>query len=279
MKTQRLISIAVGLTTTLVFSYSFAQPGPGMECSGCQVGFATEQDLADVISDFTDVLPSQVMVMQGEGPNRFKVTLPDGSIFSVKPEGPVFRHQNMVQRRLLQTEEGGLHLRSQTRTELHLHSAMHQEADVVGEMLRLGWTNFYWKQHGMEVESAGGTRYCYQPDMQVFSQSAPAQTTVTQDDDGNLVVIHTDGIRQRLHACAHDFIQLRDRVQEQLQQQVVMGTDGMFNLEVDGEQRSFRLAAQLRWSNVLGQPEFVNEGDRVFLRYRDGWEQEVIELN
>lgn len=279
MKVHRLINVAVGLTITLIFSHGFAQPRPGIQCPVCQVDFATEQDLADVIGDFADVAPSQVMVMQGEGPHRFRVTLPDGSIFSVAPDGPVFRHQNMVQRRLLQTEEGGLHLRSQTRTELYLRSAVHREADVVGEMLRLGWTNFYWNRNGMEVESEDGTRYCFQPDMQVFPQSAPAQITVTQDADGNLVVTHTDGIRQRLHACAHDFIQLRDRVREQLEQQVVMDTDGTFTLNIDGEQRRFRLAPELRWSNILGQPEFVSEGSRVFLRYRDGWEQEIIELN
>lgn len=279
MKIQRLITIAMGLTTTLAFSTAYTQPGLRMQCSDCQLDFVTQQDLADAISDLTNVNPSQITVIQGEGPNRFRVILFDGSMFSIEPEGPVFRHQNMVQRRLLQTEEGGLQLRSQTRTELQLCSAIHQEADLVGEILRLGWTDFYWNRHGMEVESSEGVRYCFQPDMQVFSESAPAQITVTQDADGNLVVIHTDRIRQRLHACAHDFNQLRDRVRELLGQQVVMDTDGIFTLVDEGQQRSFRLGARLRWSNMLGRTEFISEADQIFRRYRDGSEQEVNELN
>ena len=192
MKVRNLIKLTTILMTTTVFSSVLAQPGPGMQCPVCQVDFATAQDLANVISDFANVDPSQVLVMQGEGPNRFRVTLPDGRIFSVAPEGPVFRHQNAVQRRLLQTEQGGLHLRSQTRTELHLRSAIHRETAVVGEMLRQGWTNFYWNGNGIEVESANLTRYCFQPDMQVSSQSAPGQITVIQDADGNLIATHTD---------------------------------------------------------------------------------------
>lgn len=279
MNAKLVICMAIGLTWALTYSTSYAQPGVGMQCSDCQVAFVTEQDLADAISDLSNVSPAQIIVTPGEGPNRFRVTLPDGSIFSVEPEGPVFRHQNMQQRRLVQTEEGGLHLRSQTRTELLLRSAIHRETNVVGEMLRLGWTNFYWNRNGMEVESADGLRYCFQPDMQIYSESAPAQITITTDANGNLVVTHTDGIRQRLHACAHDFVQLRDRVREQFAQQVVMDTEGNFTLLLDGAQRKFRLATQLRWSNILGQTQFVSEGSRVFLRYRDGWEQEIIELN
>jgi hypothetical protein len=278
MRLSLLFKLVITLTVFMVLPHGFAQQGQGVECPACQVSFATAEDLAETIADILGVDPAAVLVEPGEAPGTFRVTLPDGSDFSVAPVGPIFRHQNMVQRRLLQTGEGRLALRSRTRSELQLRSAVHREAAVIAEMLSLGWTDFYWLRHGMEVESPTGTRYCFQPDMQVFSRSPPAAIQIDQDADGNLVVIHTDGIRQRLHGCAHDFAQLRDRAREEVQQQLVMDPDGIFVLDIEGEPRRFRLAAALRWSGVIGQPGFVPEGNRIHLRYRDGWEQEIVEL-
>lgn len=279
MRIRLLPGMLACLCTFSMIAQVVAQPGPGMQCPVCQVDYVSDEDLAEAISDFLDLEPADVIVTAGAGPNRFLVTLPDDRVLSVAPLGPLFRHQNMVQRRLLQTEQGGLHLRSQTRAELHLRSEFYREAELAGEMLRLGWTDFYWYQYGMEVESPEGVRYCFQADMEVSPEATQTEISVGLDDDGNLEVIHTDGIRQRLHACAHDFAQLRDAVRAQLQQQLVMQTDGTFALEVNGLQRRFRLAAELRWSNMLEQPAFVTEGNRVFWRYRDGWEQEIIPLD
>lgn len=278
MRMPWYFKLVIALTTALILPHGVAQHGQGMDCPDCQASFATTEDLAEAIADIQDVDPSEIFVEPGDAPGTFRVTLSDGSDFSVAPVGPVFRHQNMVQRRLMQTGEGGLHLRSRTRAEMQLRSAMHREAAVLSEMSRLGWTNFYWLRRGMEVESPTGERYCFQPDMQVFSRTAPASITVSQDGDGNLVVTHPDGTRQRLHACAHDFSQLRDHVREEVQQELVMATDGIFVLDIDGESRRYRLASQLRWSDITGQPGFITEGDRIHLRYRDGWEQEIVEL-
>jgi|GEM_PF-2581047 len=253
-----------------------AQPGQGYQCPGCQADYPNEQDLAEIISDLLDVSPGMVLVVRGDNPGVFVIQLPDDSRFVVAPVGPTFRYQNSVQRRVQQTPEGGLRLRSQSRAELHIRSALHKEADLVAELLRLGWTNFYWLRHGWEADSPSGDRYCFRPDIQVFPENPPGNIQVSFDDDGNLVVIHPDGIRQRLHACAHDFFQLRDRIRSQIQQQLMLDPDGTFGLVVDSEQLRFRLNAELRWSDILDQPGFYTEGNRILLRYRDGWEQEVI---
>lgn len=279
MLIQKTFNVVAGLAMILALPSAIAQPGPGMQCSACQVAHVTASDLVDAVSDIIGVNPATVTVVSGDRPDRFRVSLPDGTEYVVASDGLVFRHQNMVQRRLLQTEEGGLHLRSQTRTELHLRSALHQETAVVGEMLRLGWTNFFWNRNGMEVESQNGERYCFQPDMQVLMQNPQSGISITQGTDGNLTVIHPDGVQQRLHACAHDFVQLRDLVREQLQQQLMMETDGTFLINIDGVLRRFRLATELRLTNSQGQTELVPTGERLYLRYRDGWEQEVIEIN
>lgn len=283
MLQSRLSHVLAGTILAMSSISVMAQPGqstPGMQCAACQVTTVTAQDLVDVVSDVLGVNQSSVTAVAGDKPDRFRVTLHDGSQFSVAADGPVFRHQNMVQRRLLQTEEGGLHLRSQTRLELQLRSAVHRETAVISEMLRLGWNNFFWKHNGMEVESQNTVRYCFQADMQVRAQlqTPPSGISITQDADGNLIVIHGDGIRQRLHACAHDFAQLRDHVRELLQQQIVMEMDGTILVNIDAEQRRFRLAATLHYSDITGQTAFVTKGDRLYLRYRDGWEQEIIEI-
>lgn len=280
MYTRLFSGLIIVLATMLHLPHSLAQPGPGpgMGCSGCQVSFATGMDLADTISDFVGTGPAAVIVEPGQAPGNFLVTLPDQSVFSVAPVGPLFRHQNATQRRMLQTPGGGLHLRSQTRRELQLRSALHQEASVIAEMLRLGWADFSWPGHGMEVQSPAGDRYCFQPDMQVFQQTAQEAIAISQDVDDSLVVTYPTGLRQRLHACAHDLTQLRDHVREEVQQELLMDIDGTFALDIEGQQRRFRLAPGLQWSGITGQPGFILEGDRIHLRYRDGWEQEIVEL-
>lgn len=281
MRRNKIFPLFIGFLALTGASYTFAQQQQirGIQCSDCQVGFASEQDLVDAISDIAGVDPSGVMIVNDDAPGVFQVMLQDGSHFIIEPVGLTFRHQNMVQRRLSYTEDGGLHLRSQTRMELQLRSAVHREDDVIGEMLRLGWNNFYWFRYGMEVESQDGMRYCFQPDMVASEQTGPSAISVTEDAYGNLVVIHPDGIRQRLHACAHDMVQLRDQVRAQVRQELVLNTNGTITIEVDGNTFRYRLNAQLRWSGILDEPGPFREGNRLFLRYRDGWEQEIIPLN
>ena len=279
MKRSLLPQLLLAVLLSVFGQFAAAQPGQGYQCPSCQVEYPTEQDLAEIISDLLEISPGMVLVVRGDDPGVFIITLPDDSSFVVAPVGPTFRYQNTVQRRVQQTEEGGLRLRSQSRAELHIRSAVHREPDVVAELLRLGWTNFYWFRHGWEVDSPSGARYCFEPDIQVGNESAPGSIQISLDDDGNLVVVHTDGIRQRLHACAHDFFQLRDRIRQQVQQQLMLDPDGSFGLMVDSQQLRFRLNAELRWSGVLDQPGFYTEGNRILLRYRDGWEQEVVQLD
>lgn len=275
---SRLIASSILFLFTPVLS---AQPGPGQgyQCPGCDVEYPDAQVLAEVISDFLEISPGMVSVVQGEDPAVYTVTLPGGTTLSVTPVGPTFRYRNAVQRRLLQTEEGGFRLRSQTRAELHIRSAVHREAELIGELLRLGWTNFNWFQHGWELESPAGQRYCFRPDILLAGVSPPGAVQVAFDPDGNLQVTHPDGQQQRLHACAHDFFQLRDQVRATVQQQLMLNADGSFQLMVGEQTLRFRLNAELAWTDLLDHPGFYTEGDRILLRYRDGWAQEVVQLD
>ncbi|MCP5243269.1 MAG: hypothetical protein H6940_07545 [Burkholderiales bacterium] len=72
--------------------------------------------------------------------------------------------------------------------------------------------------------------------------------------------------------------QLRDQIRSQLQQQLQVHTDGTVSVPIDGVQQRFRLEATLRWRGILDQPGFFSEQNRLFFRYRDGWEQEVVAL-
>jgi hypothetical protein len=219
-----------------------------------------------------------VSVVQGDDPNVYTITLPDGTTVSVAPVGPTFRYQRAVERRVQQTEDGGFRLRSQSRAELQLRSAIYQEAELVGELLHLGWTNFYWFRNGWEVDSPAGQRYCFSPDLVLSNVSPPGTIQVTMDDDGNLIVTHVDGIQQRLYACAHDFFQLRDQIRSTVQQELMLNSDGTFQLSLGEQIFRFRLSAELAWSDDPDHPGFYTEGDRILLRYRDGWEQEVLLL-
>lgn len=281
MKNGSYTRLFAGLFLILFARYGVAQPGPGpgYQCPGCDVEYPGPQVLAEVISDFLDLSPGMVVVVQGDDPNVYIVTLPDGTSLSITPVGPTFRYRNAVQRRLQQTEEGGLRLRSQSRAELHVRSAIHREAELVGELLRLGWSNFHWLRHGLEMESPAGQLYCFRPDLILGSVSAPGGIQVAVDADGNLLVSHPDGIQQRLHACAHDFFQLRDQLRATVQQQLMLNTDGTFQVMAGEQTLRFRLNAELAWSDDLDHPGFYVEGDRILLRYRDGWEQEVVPVD
>ncbi|MCB1669756.1 MAG: hypothetical protein R3F41_05250 [Gammaproteobacteria bacterium] len=254
-------------------------PGPGYGCPSCGVEYADTQVMIEILSDLLDVSPGMVNVVQGQEPGVYTVTLPDGTTLSLSPVGPTFRYQNAVQRRLEHTEEGGLRLRSQSRAELQIRSAIHRQAELIGELLRLGWTNFYWFQQGLEMESPAGERYCFGPDLVLASVNAPGVINVEIDAEGNLWVTHPDGIRQRLHACAHDFFQLRDQVRTAVQQQLMLNADGTFQLMFGEQTLRFRLNAELAWTDELDHPGFYTEGDRILLRYRDGWAQEVVLLD
>lgn len=76
------------------------------------------------------------------------------------------------------------------------------------------------------------------------------------DVDGYLQVRYQDGVQQRLHACAHDMVQLRDHVRSMLHLQLQTHTDGTISVQISGLQHRYRLAATLRWRGIVDQPGF-----------------------
>ena len=58
----------------------------------------------------------------------------------------------------------------------------------------------------------------------------------------------------------------------------MLNSDGTFQLSLGEQIFRFRLSAELAWSDDPDHPGFYTEGDRILLRYRDGWEQEVLLL-
>ncbi|MBT8145568.1 MAG: hypothetical protein KJN90_01870 [Gammaproteobacteria bacterium] len=274
----RLILTILVIIELTVFS-QVANAGDQWMCGGgCQVKRPTDQDLEDLLSDLYTGQLNRVMVRRDGEREVFKITLPDESEFVVTPVGPAFQHQNMQQRRIVHIEDGSFRLRSQAGLTMRLRSALHQDVEAIGELLRLGWDNFFWFDNGIEMDSPQGIRMCFNPDMAVSVGPSRTGTEVSIDSDGHLVIAYQDGIQQRLHACPHDFPQLRDQVRNTVQQQLRLNIDGTFDLEVDGLQLRFRLSAMLRQSEVLDQPGFFMLQNRTYFRYRDGWEQEILQV-
>ncbi len=242
----------------------------------CMVGTPSVQDIADILNDLVDSSQTPVMVSKDEESGAITVTLGDGTQFSVETVGLLLGHQNMHQQQINQGEDGSLHLRSQAGMEVRIRAAMHREAELVGEMYNSGWTEFFWFEEGIEVNSPAGDRLCLTPDMEISSEQSVGETAINIDSDGNLVVIYADGVRQRLHACAHDPVQLRDHIRNITDQQLIFDTNGLFTLEVDGEMMQFRLNSLLHQSGILDQPGIFSEESRIYIRYRDGWEQDII---
>lgn len=245
---------------------------------GCQVNQPTQQDIADILNDLLEDGHAPITLVEDEETGVITIALDDGAVFSIEAIGLMLRHQGMQERQLSQSEDGSLHMRSQAGLEVRIRAAIHQEAILVGEMYQVGWSDFFWFDGGFEVDSPAGERLCLAPDMEITSAPSSGEPNVTLDDDGNLIAIHGDGVRQRLHACAHDPIQLRDQIRSLTNQQLVFDTNGMFTLEIDGELTPFRLHSSLRQSGILDQPGFFSEQDRIYFRYRDGWEQEIVSM-
>lgn len=276
----RLLFTLLILTKLSVFS-QIAQAGDQWMCGGgCQVKRPTDQDIEDLLSDLYTGQLNRVTVMRIDDSEVFAVTLPDEneSVFVLTPVGLTFQHQNMQQPQLVQIDDGSYRLRSQAGLTMRIRSALYNDVEAVGELLRLGWDNFFWFDNGIEMDSPQGTRMCFNPDMAVSDGPGPAMTEVTIDSDGHLVIAYQDGVQQRLHACPHDFPQLRDHVRNTVQQQLRLNIDGTFDLEIDGLQLRFRLAATLRQSEVQDQPGFFMLQNRTYFRYRDGWEQEIVQV-
>lgn len=273
----RLVSTLLVILFISVMRLAQAQT---MQCNmDCQVNHPTPQDIADALNDLVASNQSPVVVMQDSESGAISVTLADGTLLSIGTVGLTLRRQSMQQRMLNQLQDGSLQLRSQAGLEMRIRAAIHREDEVVGEMYRAGWTDFHWFDEGIEVDSPGGERLCLAPDMEISSGAATGSTTASLDADGNLAVIYGDGIRQRLHACAHDPVQLRDRIRNMIQQQLVFNTDGTFTLNVDGVLTQFRLSSMLRQSGILDQSGFFWVEDKLYFRYRDGWEQEVVQAS
>lgn len=266
------------ITLTLLLAQFAQAAGPGPCGANCQANFTTVQDIEDLVNELTnDGQPGTTAVKNVET-GVVTVTLPDGRLLSVTPVGLALRSQNMAQRQIQGTENGGLRLRSEQGLQIQLRSEFHHQAQAIGELLRLGWDNIEWFGNQIEIDSPSGERMCFAPDMELLSEQASGVASVSTDSDGNLQFMYQDGIQQRLHACAHDMVQLRDQVRTTLQQQLQVHTDGTLSVQVDGQLQRFRLTAALRSNGILDQPGFFTEQNRLYFRYRDGWEQEVVSL-
>lgn len=245
----------------------------------CQINFTTAQDVADVVNDFLGSNQNQATVTRDDETGVFTVTLPDGSMLSVAALGLTIRNQTMTQQRqMTRTRDGDLHLHTQSGLKLQLRNAFHHEAEAVGAMLRAQWRNMEWFRNRFEIESPSGERMCLEPAMGISAGQSSDDTTVSTDEDGRLLIRYRDGIQQHLQACAHDMTQLQDQIRSQLQQQLQINSDGTISVEIDGLQRRFRLEATLRTNGILDQPGFFTEQNRLYFRYRDGWEQEIVAL-
>lgn len=267
------------IITLAALSIRFAQADDSPQCGvNCQVNFTTIQDLENIANEFFNNGQTPAIVVKDAETGVFTITLPNGKILSVVPTGLTLRYQNTVQQHTRETEEGHLHLRSQSGLEVQLRSQFHHQVQAMGEMLRLGWGNIGWLGDRFEIDSPSGERMCLQPDMEVTSGSATGVTGITIDTDGNPIIKYQDGIQQRLHSCAHDMAQLRDQVRSTLQLQLQTHIDGTVSVQLDGQQYRYRLAAALRSNGILDQPGFFTEQNRLRFRYRDGWEQEIISI-
>lgn len=244
----------------------------------CEVNFTTAKDVEDAVSAFFGSDSAPVAVVKDAETGVFTITLPDGRIFSVVPNGLTLRHKNTVEQQMMETEEGHLRLRAQSGLEIQLRSEFHHQVQAMGELLRLGWDNIGWFGDRIEIDSPARERMCFAPDMEIIAGSTDGATSISTDADGNLKVRYQDGIQQRLHACAHDMVQLRDQVRSTLRLQLQTHTDGTISVQQDGLQHRYRLVATLRWSGILDQPGFFTEESRLRFRYRDGWEQEIVSI-
>ena len=268
-----LISMLMGLPAWA------AQSADPPHCGiNCDINITSVKDVEDAVSAFfgSDSLP--VAVVKDAETGVFTITLPNGRIFSVVPNGLTLRHRNTVEQQMMETEEGHLRLRAQSGLEIQLRSEFHHQVQAMGELLRLGWDNIGWFGDRIEIDSPAGERMCFAPDMEIFAGTVQGVTTISTDADGNLQVRYQDGIQQRLHACAHDMLQLRDQVRSTLQLKLQTHTDGTVSVQQEGLQHRYRLAAKLRWSGILDQPGFFTEENRLRFRYRDGWEQEISSI-
>ena len=270
--------VLLAVTLSLLLAQFALAAGPGPCGANCQANFTTVQDVEDLVNELTnDGQPGATAVRDVET-GVITVTLSDGRLLSVAPVGLALRSQNTAQRRIMETENGGLHLRSQQGLQFQLRSEFHHEAQAIGELLRLGGDNIEWFGNQVEIDSPAGERMCFAPDMELIAGQASGASSVSTDIDGNLQFQYQDGIQQRLFACAHDMVQLRDEVRSTLQQQLQVHTDGTLSVQVDGQLQRFRLEAALRLNGILDQPGFFSEQNRLYFRYRDGWEQEIITL-
>ena len=247
--------------------------------NNCQLNYTTTQDIADVVNDFLDHNQNQATVTRNDETGVFTVTLPDGSLLSVAALGLTIRNQNMAQQRqMTRTMDGDLHLHTQSGLKLQLRNAFHHEPEAIGAMLRAQWRNMEWFRNRFEIESPAGERMCLEPAMQISAGQPADETTISTDTDGRLLIRYRDGIQQHLQACAHDMTQLRDQIRSQLQQQLQINNDGTVSVMIDGLQHRFRLEAMLRNNGILDQPGFFTEQNRLYFRYRDGWEQEIVAM-
>ena len=275
---QFLIPILLFISyTPFVAQSSLAADSP---CGvNCQVNFTTVQDVEALINEFVGNEQTRATVTRNEETGVFTVTLPNGGLLSLMPVGLTLRNQNTQQQRVvMQTEEGHLHLRSQSGLQMQLRNAFHHEAEALSEMFRAGWRNLEWFRNRMEIDSPSGERMCLGPAMELAAGQPSDNTTILTDDDGRLFIRYRDGIQQHLQACAHDMTQLRDQIRSQLQQQLQVHTDGTISVQLDGQQQRFRLQTTLRHNGILDQPGFFTEQNQLRFRYRDGWEQEIVAL-
>lgn len=212
--------------------------------------------------------------VRGTDDGHYEVTLSNGSVVLVKPQGNTRIHKRTsgVSTTSVDTD-GHFHLQTADGYEMTVESAQHSETETHSLLAQNGLSSISTTGSRLSATRRDGSLLSLEADYEVSRSTAPGSAHYLESSTG-VDIDYADGTHQHFHGAAADVNQLRTSAQS-LGYSVTFNSDGSVSAASKGVTNLVKLSPTLTQA-LLAQPGLRIQNNRVVMQYANGLEQEII---
>ncbi len=204
----------------------------------------------------------------------YEVTLNDGSVVAVRPQGNTRVHTlaTGVANTWVDTN-GYVHVETADGYEMTVDSAAHNATETRNLLAQNGLSNVTTCGNRVSATHQDGSLVSMEPDYEVGHGQASGHGQYHETSTGAHVE-HADGTRQGYHGVSPDINQLRTGAQS-LGYVATLNSDGSLNASGNGATYRVKLSPTLTQGSSA-QPGLRLSNGKVIMQYQNGREQEIV---